>query len=308
MSTEVHQPDLDFNHQNQSSSSTHSIKSQFSLQNGKVFQTIFEKASEYGLSKSDQEVLLDGRQSMITYTRLGFMIGAMIAPLPLFIKSKSSFHTLPVLISTKTNQPNWKAIKSRVWWIGKSVTLTTLGSALGSWFGFYFGLKGLNKRIDQMDGMRDRFEKALEAASDKTQIGNQDRVGFENERDEVGFDLNLIQESDQKKEEERIENRLNSTSNPSLSTHSSLSGSRWEELRKERLSKPSTWDQIREEHFKSNLITDLNRSNPSTERVSRRKRDEDESNSKELQRIEFEELLEKERRLCREDEKNEGLK
>ncbi|EGG00972.1 uncharacterized protein MELLADRAFT_73102 [Melampsora larici-populina 98AG31] len=273
-----------------------SINSQFSLQNGKVFQTIFENASDYGLSKSDQELLLEGRQLMITYTRLGFIIGAMISPLPFFWKSKALIKSFPPLVSNQTHQPDLKAIKARVWWITQSVGFTTLGSALGSWIGFYFGLKGLNRRIDRADGVRNRFEKALEDASGRIADGNVNA-----KRSGSGRDENENQDQDRFENPSNLDSNSTSTSNPT-SIITTSTKSRWEELRNEKLTKPSRWEEIRGTQSKSNPIPELNKPFPTTTTTTtttrNRNQDEMDTNTKEIQRIEFEELLEKERRVC----------
>ncbi|KAG0148138.1 hypothetical protein CROQUDRAFT_41834, partial [Cronartium quercuum f. sp. fusiforme G11] len=261
---------------------------------------IFEKDVQFGLKPEDRDALLKGREAMIRYTRYGFMIGAMIAPIPLF-RGKYAINglaNLPPLISRTTKKPDIEAIKSRMWWVTKSVAVTTVGSGIGTWTGFYLGLWKMEKAVDAVPGGRQRVERAFELARQDLGIPSAPEGASSPNLQRPSSDPNdpstIFVPDEEFYQQQTFGNQDFQPTTPSSpytpppprSSSSSPASvtSRWEELRREKGVGPSTWDTIRQQRAKTTPDSSSNsQSEPSDPR--------------EAERRAFEELLERERRI-----------
>ncbi|CAH7688786.1 hypothetical protein PPACK8108_LOCUS23804 [Phakopsora pachyrhizi] len=305
---------------------------EFSLQNGLAVQKVFENAQRYGLRPQDEAALIQGRQSMIQYTRWGFFLGATLAPLPLFrgMYAIKNLPKLAPLVDRVTKKPDPELIKARMIWLAKSVVATTVGSGVGTWVGFEFGLLRMNQRVRSVEGCRERLFHAFEEARKELLLSNnqipiQSRYNQQlrgrsesleqdgsRERDssrdfvaDQGFytqqNLDEIDLQHQQNRSDSLERQTSIKSEVDRSNQSNFSGtsgSRWEELRKSRNATPSTWETIRQKQNRP-IDPDLQPSSSTSSSNSKDYSVNQNSNTSapEISQESFEELLERERKL-----------
>ncbi|CAH7681474.1 hypothetical protein PPACK8108_LOCUS14073 [Phakopsora pachyrhizi] len=305
---------------------------EFSLQNGLAVQKVFENAQRYGLRPQDEAALIQGRQSMIQYTRWGFFLGATLAPLPLFrgMYAIKNLPKLAPLVDRVTKKPDPELIKARMIWLAKSVVATTVGSGVGTWVGFEFGLLRMNQRVRSVEGCRERLFHAFEEARKELLLSNnqipiQSRYNQQlrgrsesleqdgsRERDssrdfvaDQGFytqqNLDEIDLQHQQNRSDSLERQTSIKSEVDRSNQSNFSGtsgSRWEELRKSRSATPSTWETIRQKQNRP-IDPDLQPSSSTSSSNSKDYSVNQNSNTSapEISQESFEELLERERKL-----------
>lgn len=220
---------------------------------------------------------------MLPTWSLRFMIGATLAPIPLF-RGKyaiNSLAKLPPLISRTTRQPDIEAIKARMWWLTKSVAVTTAGSYIGTWMGFYLGFRRMEKSVDQVPGGRQRVRRALELASKDLGMPPVLAASSLPEIQRPALNPGDQFEPDEQFHSHQTYADRESPSPAPLSSSATSGQSRWEELRREKGVGPSTWDTIRQQRAKAPA------DQPSAEPL----------NSRDAERRAFEELLEHERKI-----------
>ncbi|MBW0483984.1 hypothetical protein O181_023699 [Austropuccinia psidii MF-1] len=228
----------------------------YSLNNGWVFESVMKNPTRYSLDETDKLLLQDGRESLVRHTRYGFLLGAVLSPLPLFRGeyALNNLSKLPPLMDRVTQRPNPVVVRARMWWVGKSVLLTTLGSGLGAWIGFTLGLKSLEQKLNSMPGCRERVIAAITQArrefeSSHNPLASDRAQEISNPSSATSFSL-----------EDHVFDDNHLTSSPSLAHPAASSApsvstsktSKWEELRKAPSVQPSAWDSIRKQHTKPN--------------------------------------------------------
>ncbi|KAI8454053.1 hypothetical protein BY996DRAFT_4638384 [Phakopsora pachyrhizi] len=278
--------------------SNNSLTEQFLNDNieNKAVQKVFENAQRYGLRPQDEAALIQGRQSMIQYTRWGFFLGATLAPLPLFrgMYAIKNLPKLAPLVDRVTKKPDPELIKARMIWLAKSVVATTVGSGVGTWVGFEFGLLRMNQRVRSVEGCRERLFHAFEEAhSSRDFVADQ---GFYTQQNLDEIDLQHQQNrSDSLERQTSIKSEVDRSNQ---SNFSGTSGSRWEELRKSRSATPSTWETIRQKQNRP-IDPDLQPSSSTSSSNSKDYSVNQNSNTSapEISQESFEELLERERKL-----------
>jgi len=291
---------------------------EFSLTNGQLFQRVMENPSRFNLSPADRLLLEEGRKSMISYTRYGFLLGATLSPLPLFRGEYAinNLRKLPPLMDRTTQRPNPVVIRGRLLWIAQSIFVTTVGSGFGTWLGFKLGLRSMERGLSSLPGCRERVmdafnlaRKELEAAPldpQRRASPNHDD-GLRNSPRGIKSPEDLANENQDKSYQEQEDDYLlsrsspvstlsSSTTNPPQGMQEALgtsaSSSRWEELRRSPPTRPSTWQTIREQNSRQTPPS-LGPTSPPLDPSSSSSSPNDPSQSQD----EFEKLLERERNL-----------
>ncbi|PLW14244.1 hypothetical protein PCANC_14482 [Puccinia coronata f. sp. avenae] len=243
---------------------------EFSLTNGQIFQRVIENPSRFNLSPADRLLLEEGRKSMISHTRYGFLLGATLSPLPLFRGeyALNNLRKLPPLMDRGSQRPNPAVIRGRLIWIAQSVVLTTLGSGFGTWLGFKLGLRSMERSLSTLPGCRERVMNAFSLARQELNSGapSEDMPrhgpGHLPRRAPSRAPVNESQDHDRsfQEDEDDLSRPSSSKQLNTNSTHLSpeatqgiqepAGSSRWEQLRRSPQSQPSTWQTIREHNFK----------------------------------------------------------
>lgn len=230
-----------------------------------------------------------------------FLLGSILAPIPLFRGKYAigSLANLPPLISRTTRKPDVEAIKSRLWWVTKSVVVTTFGTALGTWAGFFLGLRKMEKGVEAIEGGRARVARAFQRARQDLGVDqpstslqtDPSRPSVESNDPSAIFvpDESFYQQTtfdNRDFQSQPLEENL-----PSITTSNQSKAisppSRWEELRREKGVGPSAWDTIRQQNAKADNSSSSSPRTPTSDALD----------PKELERKAFEELLERERKI-----------
>jgi len=250
-----------------------------------------ENPSRFNLSPADRLLLEEGRKSMISYTRYGFLLGATLSPLPLFRGEYAinNLRKLPPLMDRTTQRPNPVVIRGRLLWIAQSIFVTTVGSGFGTWLGFKLGLRSMERGLSSLPGCRERVMDAFNLARKELEAAPLDPQRRASPNHDDGLRNSLSRSSP-------VSTLSSSTTNPPQGMQEALgtsaSSSRWEELRRSPPTRPSTWQTIREQNSRQTPPS-LGPTSPPLDPSSSSSSPNDPSQYQD----EFEKLLERERNL-----------